>query len=110
MQFEQRNSQASDYDIKTASGTIVGYNELLFQSSVKEQNKDKVEKFKQRLEEFKNVSTLDAAKTLAVRVMPVQSGRTVFQIGDAKCIVINTDKMLKITLKSNKEYINFKFV
>ena len=110
MQFEQRNSQASDYDIKTASGAIVGYNELLFQSSVKEQNKDKVEKFKQRLEEFKKVSTLDAAKTLAVRVMPVQSGRTVFRIGDAKCTVINTDKMLKITLKTQDEYINYKFV
>ena len=110
MQFEQRNSQTSDYEIKTATGAVAGYNELLFQKSVKEQNKDKVERFKQRLEGFKNISTLDAAKTLAVKVMPVKAGRTVFRIGDAKCTVINTDKMLKITLKTQDEYINFKFV
>ena len=110
MQFEQRNPQTSDYEIKKATGTVAGYNELLFRKSVKEQNKDKVEKFKQRLEGFKHVSTLDAAKTLAAKVMPVKAGRTVFIIGDAKCTVINTDKMLKITLKTQDEYINYKFV
>ena len=117
MQFEQRNPQTSDYEIKKATDIVAGYNELLFQKSVKEQNKDKVEKFKQRLEGFKNVSTLDAAKTLAVKVMPVKAGRTVFRIGDAKCTVINTDKMLKDELgincasndNANDRVLNFEF-
>lgn len=110
MQFEQRNSQTSDYEMKTSSGVISGYNELLFQNSVLEQNNEKVENFKKRLEGFRSVSSLDAAKTLASKVMPIKQGRTVFRVGYAKCTVINSDEMLKITLETQKEYINYKFV
>lgn len=110
MQFEQKATQTSDYEVKKYSGQVVGYSELQFQMSVKEQNRKKEDKFRQRLDDFKNISTLEEAKELARRVMPIKDGRTIFRVGEAKCIVINKKDLLKITFDSKNEFINFCFV
>ncbi len=110
MQFEHRQAQTSDYEMKKKSGQVAGYNEMMFKLFVTEQNDEKVERFKKRLSEFTKIATLEEAKELATKIMPVKSERTVFNIGNAKCIVINKKELLKITLKTTKEYINYCFV
>jgi len=130
MQFEQyRNSQTSDYEMKKAvnkdyevkkvvnneyemkktSGTVNSYTTMFFQKSIEEQNKDKVENFKSRLDAFKKIGTKEEARELAKKIMPVNNERTVFRIGEAKCIVINKEKVFRITFKTKTEFISFNF-
>ena len=110
MQFEHKPVQTSDYEMKIHHGQIAGYNQMHFQISVEEQNKNKVDKFKERLEEFKNIKTLAEAKEITQRIIPVKDGITVFRVGNAKCIIVNKEKILKITLRSKEEYINYSFI
>jgi len=110
MQFDQRQTQTSDYEVKTYSGSLNNYNMLQFQQSVQNQNKEKLESFKKRAEEFQNISTLQEAKELAQKIMPMKTGRTMFNLGEAKCTIINEDNLFRICINSPKEFICYDFV
>ena len=73
-------------------------------------DEDRIARFKERLDKFKNVHTLKDAKELLNKTMPIKLDRTTFFIGDAKCIIINTDKRLRICFDSPNEFISFDFV
>jgi len=130
MQFEQyRQPQMNDYDIKKVAasdyenvksvstdsgmnnlhGSVNSYSAAFFKSSVDEQNHGKVEDFKSRLNEFRKIGTLQEAQALLSEIMPVKTERTTFNVGNAKCIIINKDNLLRITLDSDKEFISFSF-
>lgn len=71
--------------------------------------KEKVENFKKRLTEFKNINTLSEAKELMEKIMPVKLERTVFFIGDAKCTIISKHNLLRICLDTPQEFISYNF-
>lgn len=113
MQFDKNKilqQQFADYNIKSADGDVKNYDMLKFQQSITKQNEEKLENFKQRLNEFKNAQTLYEAKELAKKIMPVKDGKTVFRIGEAKCIVINTDNLFRICLDTPQEFLSYDFV
>lgn len=72
-------------------------------------NNEKLEAFKRRLDGFKKVYTLEDAKELLNKTMPVQLVRTTFIIGDAKCTIINRHDQLRICLKTPTEIICYDF-
>ena len=73
-------------------------------------SQDKLTAFKTRLAAFNSVHTLADAKALLDKTMPVMLERTVFYIGDAKCVIINLPKQLRISLKTQTEYIIYHFI
>jgi len=120
MNFEQyRHAQTSDYNMKKVSnedysmrktsGEVNTYTTMFFQKSIDEQNRDKEERFKERLLEFKNVSTKEEARELAKKIMPVKNERTVFRVGQAQCIVLNKENLFRIIFQSKTEFISFNF-
>lgn len=89
---------------------VNGYNALFEQKNNVDTKKEKAEKFKQRLSEFKNIKTLEEAKVLMDKIMPVKLERTVFFVGDAKCTIISRNNMLRICYNSPTEFISYNFV
>lgn len=80
------------------------------ESLTSETNQQKIENFKIRLNRFKEVSTLEEAKSLLQRTMPMILDRTTFKVGDAKCIIINSDNHLRICFDSPSELISYDFI
>jgi hypothetical protein len=80
------------------------------QKSESEYKDEKLENFKKRIDLFKTVSTLEEAKELLKRTMPIALDRATFFIGDAKCVIVNYEKNLRICFKSPKEFIAYDFV
>lgn len=80
------------------------------QEQEKEAKDERAEKFKTRLNEFQNVFTLEEAKNLLQKNMPVVLEKTTFYIGKSKCVIINTDKQLRILYDSPEEFISYDFV
>lgn len=78
--------------------------------SLQEKKDEKLENFKLRLEQFKNIQTLQEAKELLQKTMPIALDRATFFIGDAKVVIINYEKKLRICLDSPKEMICYDFV
>jgi hypothetical protein len=88
---------------------MVDWNNMFAEKSDKEVKEDKVANFKKRIEAFQNISTLEEAKALLMKTIPVKLERTVFFIGDAKCTIINKSNRLRISLDSDKEFICYDF-
>ena len=109
MDFEQRHSQTSDYEMKFYKGEVANYDMLRFQQQVNNQNKEKYETFKTRLDEFKTVSTLKEAKELAAKILPTKGEQCTFWVGLAKCTVVNNEKVLQISVESEDEFISYNF-
>lgn len=105
-----QQASTRDYMMEINHEKTVSYSEQEFRMLTTNQNKSKIEKFKERLDEFKNVVTLRDAKALLKKIMPVNKEKTIFRIDNAKCTVINKEKSLKIILKTGTEHITYYFV
>ena len=88
---------------------MIDWNNMFAPKPEKEEKEERVENFKKRLEGFKNVTTLEEAKELLNKIMPVRLERTVFFVGSAKCIIINRTDRVRISLDSEKEFISYDF-
>ena len=115
--MEQQNNQKKSVpnylkNIKVNSEFANADYNLLYQSKqpANNTNDDKEKQFKQRLEAFKNVSTLKEAQELLAKTMPIKLDRTTFYIGKAKCVIINTNNQLRICFDSPDEFISYDFV
>ncbi len=73
-------------------------------------NKEKEDRFKQRLSEFSKINSLSEASDLVDKIMPVNLERTVFFIGSAKCTIIKKHNLVRISFNSKNEFISYKFV
>lgn len=73
-------------------------------------NKEKYEDFKNRILKFADIKTLAEAQALAKEVMPTANEINRFDIGSAKCIVINKPDCFRISLDSTEEFICYDFV
>ena len=91
---------------------VIGEYNMLYpaQQSKREVKDDRLESFKARLEQFKNVFTLQDAKELLNKTMPIALDKSTFFIGDAKVVIVNYDDRLRICLDSPKECICYDFV
>ena len=72
-------------------------------------NRKKLEEFKERISKFADVTTLSEAKELAEKIIPTSMEYTNFFIGNAKCIVFNSDTTLRISIDSADEYLCYDF-
>lgn len=72
-------------------------------------NNNKLEEFKERIKPFKNVSTLEEAKELAERILPVKFNINRFRIGNAECIVVNKPDLFRICVNTEDEFISYDF-
>ena len=108
-QYYYNNAQMSDYDIKLHSGPTIDYNEMQYKLISSNEKKSKSEKFKERLQEFNDIVTLAEAKEILQKIMPVTREITKFTVGDAQCIIVCKDNLLKITFKTPNEFINYSF-
>jgi len=87
------------------------YNLLYSAHKTEQETKnERLESFKKRLELFKNAQTLEEAKRILNKTMPIALDRSTFYIGDAKVVIVNYEKTLRICLDSPKEFICYEFV
>lgn len=81
-----------------------------FKLKIELQNKEKSERFKERIAEFANVSTLEEAKELAKQILRLTDKDIYeFNIGNSTCVVVNKDDMFRISLNSRDEFISYDF-
>lgn len=85
------------------------YNEMLFKMQHEKDSIKKYEEMKNRIDKFAEVSTLKDAKSLLMQILPVNNDVTRFSVGSAKCIVINKNALLRISLISEEEVIIYNF-
>lgn len=75
-----------------------------------QQNEDKYAEFKERIVQFEKIKTLEEAKELSEKILPVAKEHNQFKIGDAVCTIVNRPDMFRISLDSAKEFISYDFV
>lgn len=86
--------------------SIEQYNAIL---RMEVQKAEKVNSFKERIAPFKTVATLREAKDLAAKILPTANEVNMFYVGDAKCIVINKEEMLRISIDTTNEFFCYDF-
>lgn len=100
-----------NYDYKKADEkSEYIYNQYDAQRQIEQANKEKFLKFKQRIQQFNNITTLEEAKELAAKILPTAKEINRFNIGSAKCVIINKPDNFRISLDSIDEFISFDFV
>ena len=85
------------------------YNQYDAVRQIEESQTKKYEDFKARLKAFEGVKTLDEARELASKILPVANEISHFNVGLAKCTIINRQDMLRISLDSDKEFVSYNF-
>lgn len=76
---------------------------------MEEKENAKIENFKNRIKAFENVSSLSEAKELAVDILRINEEKSSFSVAGAKCFVINTDELFRISFDSPNEFISYSF-
>lgn len=109
MEQQYAQPQPSDYNMKFVAGDVSGYGQMNAVLQIEIQNKEKYEKFKSRLAAFQEVSTLEEAKELAQKILPVAKEVNRFRVGNAKCTVILKKDMLRISVDTPEEFISYDF-
>ena len=85
------------------------YNSLDAMIKIESQKKEKYDEFKTKIESFSEISTLEEAKELALKLFPTGNELMNFNVGDAKCIILNTEDCFRIALDSFDEFICYDF-
>ena len=71
--------------------------------------KKKVSDFLLRLERFGDITTLEDAKVLAQKILPVPNDINTFKVGNAKCTVINREDMFRVCVDTPEKFISYDF-
>ena len=85
------------------------YNQMEIMSNIEKQNAEKYKNFIERVSEFQNITTLEDAHELAKKILPTNQELSRFNVGNAKCVVLNTKDKLRISIDSEKEFISYDF-
>lgn len=101
----QDNSQ--DISKLTAQGLNISQIEMM--QNIEKQNKEKEARFKDRISAFKDITSLDEARELANKILPVAQEMNKFRVGNAKCVIINKPERLRISYDSDGEFIAYDF-
>jgi len=88
----------------------LNYGQMDAIQQIEKQNLEKCEKFKERVKQFETISSLEEAKDLAAKILPVAKDVSSFRVGSAKCTVVNKDDMFRICVDTADEFICYDFV
>ena len=91
---------------KFLNPSLANYDAIM---QLEKQKKEKLNSFKERIESFKLVSTLEEAKKLAEKILPTVNEINRFYVGDAKCTIINRVDRLRICVDTNEEFFCYDF-
>ena len=82
-----------------------------YQAVVKDETQklNRINEFKIRVKAFDDIKTLNEAKRLAQDILPTANEITRFYIDNAKCIIVNNDKMFRICFDTPEEFISYDF-
>lgn len=86
------------------------YSNQHFQEQIRAKNKEKSNEFRKRFDAFEDIETIEEAKELLSKTMPVANIKTTFTVGDAKITILNKYDMLRITFSTQEELISYNFV
>ena len=86
------------------------YYQFEIKNKLENSQEQKLKEFKERLNQFGAIETLEEAKELSKKILPVNSEFTRFNIGGATCFIINNDDLFRVSLDSKDEFICFDFV
>ena len=75
----------------------------------KAENEQKYSEFIKRISAFSEITTLEEAKSLAKKILPVKLETTRFRVGAAKCVVINKEDVFRISVDSPESFICYNF-
>lgn len=78
--------------------------------NISKQNEEKIELFKKRISQFQNIKTLQEAKILSEKILPVAKEVNKFNVGNAVCTIVNKPNLFRISLNSDSEFISYNFV
>ena len=92
-----------------AQGSEAAYAQMEARLAIEQQAKDKYEKFKERIRAFSEIKTIEEAKILAAKIMPVSNEVNRLRIGNAKCVVINKSNLFRITVDTEDEFFSYDF-
>ena len=76
---------------------------------MEQQKKKTVSDFLLRLEKFGDITTLEDAKDLAQKILPVPNDINTFKVGNAKCTVINREDMFRVCVDTPEKFISYDF-
>lgn len=100
-----------NYEYKTAEEkNDFLYNQYDAQKQIELANQEKLAKFKDRIKAFNNIKTLSEAKELAQKILPTAKEISRFNIGSAKCTIINKENNFRICINSPEEFISYDFI
>ena len=71
--------------------------------------KQKTEEFIERIKAFGDVHSIQEAKDLASKILPVANETNKFSVGNAKCTIINRKNSFRICLDTPDEFISYDF-
>lgn len=83
--------------------------QFAIEQQVENQNRAKVENLKNRLSKFESVESLSEARDLVKKTLPVANEINRFRVGNAKCIVINKEDLIRISVDTDDEYLCYDF-
>jgi len=86
------------------------YNSLQIRADIEKQNKEKYEQFKERISQFAEIETIEDAKALSSKILPVSQEKNQFKVGLGVCTIINRSDLFRISLNSEEEFISYDFV
>lgn len=85
-------------------------NETQAMAQIYKQQQEKYNEFKKRIEAFNTIETIEEAKELSEKILPVSNEKTTFRVGNGKCTIINRDTLFRISLNSQDEFISYDFI
>lgn len=96
---------------ENSSKRSIDPNMMQYQASLnfEAQKADKLKEFKDRVAPFAMVSTFEEAKELAKKILPTANEINRFYVGDAKCMIVNRNDLLRISIDSATEFICYDF-
>ena len=100
---------AQNDDIKNFSAQGINPAQMEMLQNIEKQNKEKEDKFKERISAFKDITTLNDARELAERILPVAQELNKFRVGNAKCVIVNKPEQLRICFDTGEEFIAYDF-
>ena len=79
---------------------------------IEQQNKERIENLKKRILEFEKLSEIPEVKEFLANNFKNTDGQEVteFNLGESKCVIINRDNFVRITLDTPEECISYDFV
>ena len=100
------NEEKREFSMQVAN---YNYNMAEAQSKLSEQHQKKYEEFKERIAQFAKVDTIEEAKSLSAKILPVSQEINQFKVGLGTCTIINRSDLFRISLDSEEEFISYDF-